>query len=236
MRFNIYQNLNPVIKTLVGLILAIGLYTVSSLQLNAGILLFSILFLYIFVEEARKPVLLVCVLLFAFLISYGILTNTSIQYDFYIGDYNYGTMYRSLWFSSYVGVLFLTWEGIRYSVTALSFSEALHQTLHLPKKYTHKLYRILLFMEQYDTEAKTVQKVYKAKGITVSTKSFRVFNVVLRNMKRKLDEADLAMQAKGFEESTPSTHYTVYGVEILDALYLVLVVLGLALAYYYRIW
>lgn len=236
MRFNIYHNLNPVIKSLVGLILAIGLYAVSSLQLNAGILLFSILFIYLFVEEARKPVLLVCILLFSFLISYGIIVNTSLSYDFYIGEYNYGSIYRSLWISSYVGVLFLTIEGIRYSVTALSFSESLHQTLHLSKSFTHKIYRVLLFVEQYETEAETVQKVYKAKGIAVSSKSLKVFSVVLRNMKRKLDESDLALSAKGFEESTPSSHYTLYRVEILDALYLVGVVLSLALAYYYRIW
>ena len=236
MRFNIYENLNPVIKTLAWLILCVGLFFVDSLQLNAGVLFVSILLIYIFVSEARRPMLLVCILLLSFLVAYGIISYLGIECEFYVGEYNYGSLYRSLWYSSYVGIIFLHSQGIMYSVTPIAFSQSLHQTLHFPKKLAHRVYRILLFIDQYESEAETVQKVYKAKGIVVSTKSFKVFNVVLRNMKRKLDESDLAMSAKGFEESAPSSHYVVYDVGVMDAVYLVIVVLSLALAYYFRIW
>lgn len=135
-----------------------------------------------------------------------------------------------------MGILYLHYSGIKRSVMLLPFCEALHQSFHLPKVFTHWLYRIMLFISQYRAEAKTVVKVYKAKGVSVSSISIRVLKTVLKNLKRKLTEAEIALQAKGFDAQTPSSHYETYALEVGDALYLVSIILSMAIVVNYKIW
>lgn len=66
MRFNFYQNLNPAIKVLGAVLFAFGLPYVSSLQLNASVLLISMI-LIMSIPECRKLLFLLGVLLCSFL-------------------------------------------------------------------------------------------------------------------------------------------------------------------------
>lgn len=236
MRVHYYLFLNPVVKVLGLILFMIGGLLVHSLQLNLMFLLLSVLLIYSSIEECRKPVILLGIMLCVFLLTYGIHIYFAIPCSFYVGDYNYGTIYCSLWWTTYFAVLYLHLSGIRYSVDLLPFCESLHQTLHFPKDWTYRIYQILLFIEQYQEESKTVQRVYKARGVAVSRYSWRVFSITVKNIKRKLEETELAMQAKGFGAESPSSYYTTYSLEVGDAIYLVVCCLSLAVVLYYKLW
>lgn len=236
MPFSYYKNLNPAVKVLALGVLLVGLLVVRSLQLNVMFLIISMLLIYSSIPECRKPFLLFGVLLLAFLVGYGMYRYFHMTGEFYIGEYNYANIYFPLRMSSYLGILYLHFNGIANSVELLSLCNSLNQTLHLSKGLTHRLYRILLFMKQYKGESSVVQRVYKAKGMIVSRNSWKVCKIVLKNFKRKCAEEDLALQAKGFDTMTPSSNYATYTLNVGDALYLVWIVLSMAISYYYKIW
>lgn len=124
--------------------------------------------------------------------------------EIYFKNYDIRYIYYPLFVGLYSGTLYLYGKMIRYSTTLFEFWSSMNDTLHVPKYIAYTGYRISLFLANFSSEYALVNRMFMTRGINTGHISLRVLEVVIHNLKRKIEENDLIMESKGFDHHMPN--------------------------------
>ncbi|MBR3841090.1 MAG: hypothetical protein IKM20_08145 [Erysipelotrichales bacterium] len=176
--------------------------------------IFSILYSEHDVKNQLKRNFIICLLVFGCIgaISSYILKLPEVIYY----TYNITYIYYGVFVSLYVGNCYVYGKMVMQTTTLFEFWSSMHQNLHLSKFVAYSCYRSMLFITNFKAEYDLVNRMLMTRGIYTGKFSFRILEVVVNNLKRKISENDVVMESKGFDHHTPKGNYKTYTIDVYD--------------------
>lgn len=130
--------------------------------------------------------------------------------------YNITYLYYAVLIGLYVSNWWIYGKMVIQTTTLFEFWSSMHQNLHLSKFVAYSCYRSMLFITNFKSEYELVNRMLMTRGIYTGKFSFRIVEVVIGNLKRKISENDVVMESKGFDHHTPKGNYKTYTIDIYD--------------------
>lgn len=166
----------------------------------------------------------------------GILAGVTAYYfdapKLILKGYNITYLYYALFFGMYGGVLYLYGRIIACTTTLFEFWSAVNENLGIPKYIVFSCYRMMLFVVNLKDEYMLVKRMFMTRGIKTRFSFFRIMKIVIRNLKYKVKNNDIVMEAKGFDHYSPRGSAAQFAIQSFDLTLPLLIVLCSVICYF----
>lgn len=196
--------MNAVMKLGISLLLGIELSFTPSLSLNVGLIIASLI--YLFIRHIHWKVLL-----YLMLVPVIPAVGVAITQIMYGAGLNYGVI-----LATRIYAYILIGADLVINTTALEMTNALEENCHLPAKFAFGILSVLNLIPQIVYQVKVIKVAAEMRGVHLTWISPTLYFKAILASIQWADQLANAMKSHGFVEDAPRTHYYQYPIHPSD--------------------